>query len=98
MTPAVVVTSLIFTPSDAASAATGRLGWLEFDVGPLHITDVQVRKSANGRVYLSFSRFRRVDRRGREHFALRPANDDARLALEIAVITALRLRPEEAAS
>ena len=78
---------IVFLPSRDDVARRGRLGTLAFEVGGLHLDGVQLRRSATGRVYLSF-----------RHAEVRPVDDDARLTLEIAVIAALRLRPEEAAS
>ncbi len=97
MTDILRVSNFRFTARNEATAKADRLGRLAFDVGPLHVSGVQLHRSADGRIHLSFRSFGRIDRRGRQHLGLRPKDDDARLALEIAIFTALRIRSEEAA-
>lgn len=75
---------LRFFPATDDVARRGRLGTLAFELGGLCFEGVQLRRSASGRVYVSL-----------RHAKVRPASDAARVALEVAVLAALRIRPPE---
>jgi hypothetical protein len=80
-----LIANVCFRPSTDAVARSGRLGTVAFDLSDLHLDGVQLRRSSTGRIYLSF-----------RYAQVRPDSHKVRVALEVAVITLLRLRPETA--
>jgi hypothetical protein len=80
------ITAISFSPATEECARRGTLGVLSFDIAPIHYSNVHLRRSRDGRIYLSY-----------KHALVRPVSDDARLAIEVAVFTRLHLRPEEIA-
>ena len=83
------LTDVRFKAADANALQTGLLGWLTFSIGPLQVDGVTLRRTADGRTTLSFPA--RRDRAGRQHFYVRPLNDDARRVIEHQVLRALGL-------
>lgn len=61
----------------------GLLGYLTIFYGAVLIDGVTVRRTAEGRLALSFPE--RRDSKGRRHSVVRPIDDDARRAIEAAV-------------
>jgi hypothetical protein len=86
MDAATTITRITFEPANAEAVARGLLYKIAFNVGRFRVSNVLVRRSASGRVYLSY-----------RQAVIRPVSDADRLALEIAVITRLRLRSDEVA-
>ena len=62
---------------------SGLLGYLSIFYGDLALDGLTVRRTANGRLTLSFPE--RRDARGRRHPYIRPNDDDARQQIERAV-------------
>ena len=65
---------------------TGLLGYLSIFYGDVVIDGITVRRTAEGRLTLSFPE--RHDKQGRRHRVVRPIDDAARLAIEAAVFGA----------
>ena len=82
--------SIRFTPSSDGERKAGLLGWVSFEVGGLLLDGVALRRSCEGRPYLSFPS--RRDRHGRDHPYIRPARRDVREAIERGVLAALELQ------
>jgi DNA-binding cell septation regulator SpoVG len=61
----------------------GLLGYLSVYYGALVIDGITVRRTAQGRICLSFPE--RRDSRGRRHSIVRPIDDATRQAIELAV-------------
>ncbi|MBK8980672.1 MAG: hypothetical protein IPM29_32620 [Planctomycetes bacterium] len=72
---------------------TGLLGFLSVFIGPLVLDGITLRRTASGRLTLSFPA--RTDRAGRKHSYFRPADDAARVAIEAAIFEALGIGAEE---
>ena len=68
------------TPDDERA---GLLGYLSVFYGAVVIDGITVRRTAAGRLALSFPE--RRDGQGRRHAVVRPVDDEARLAIEAAV-------------
>ena len=69
------------------------MAWLRFRLDDrLLIDGVALRRSRNDRLILSWPG--RRDRRGQLRHSVRPVDDDARVALETAVLDALKLHTE----
>jgi DNA-binding cell septation regulator SpoVG len=66
-----------------ADERSGLLGYLSIFYGAMVIDGVTVRRTAEGRLALSFPE--RRDGRGRRHSIVRPVDDAARKAIEAAV-------------
>jgi len=62
---------------------SGLLGYLSIFYGAMVIDGVTVRRTADGRIALSFPEKR--DGKGRRHSVVRPIDDQARKAIEAAV-------------
>lgn len=84
------VSNVKFTRAPRGDIERGLLGWLAFDVGGTwHVDGVVLRRTREGRPTLAFPA--RIDRAGREHPYLRPTCDQARRAIERAVLAELGL-------
>ena len=73
-------------------ARTGLLGWLSVEYGSLVLDGIVLRRTADGRYALSFPA--RTDRAGRRHSYIRPADDEARNAIEAEILWQLEEREE----
>lgn len=79
------LSSVHFTPSSAEAEKTGLLGYLRLGVGDLLMIDgVTLRRARDGRLVISYPRPGR-----RRHPLVRPLDDEARRAIEGAVLKAL---------
>ena len=65
---------------------SGLLGFVSVFYGDLVLDGITVRRTAEGRLTLSFPQ--RRDGRGRSHPLFRPVDDDARLRIEKAIFDA----------
>lgn len=81
------VTEIRATIAPAASQADGLLAWVRFRVEPFQFDSVALRRTASGRLALSFPT--RRDAGGREHAFVYPTDPDTRRAIEAQVIDAL---------
>lgn len=88
---AVHVSDMRFSPATREESAGGLLGWCSFVLPGygLRLDSVAVRKTAHGRLTLSYPR--RLDASGERHFILRPIDSASRVALERAVLAELGL-------
>lgn len=59
---------------------SGLLGYLSVSYGTLVLDGLVLRRTADGRLAISFPA--RTDRAGRRHSYIRPADDQARIAIE----------------
>ncbi len=75
-----------------ADVRSGLLGFVSLEFGPLILDSLTVRRTASGRIALSFPE--RQDRTGRRHAIYRPLDDDARVAIEHAVLGELARQQE----
>lgn len=75
-----------WTRASEADSPTGLLGYLSLVCGPWILDGITVRRTADGRMTLSFPE--RRDGQGRRHPFIRPADDAARQAIEKAVFGA----------
>ena len=71
---------------------TGLLGFLTLSYGRLVLDSICLRRTASGRLCLSFPA--REDRAGRRHSYVRPEDDDARQAIERAILGQLGQRDD----
>jgi DNA-binding cell septation regulator SpoVG len=62
----------------------GLLGFLSFDYGQFVIDGVTLRRTAQGKLTLSYPA--RTDRSGRRHAYIRPVDDEIRQAIEADVL------------
>jgi len=65
---------------------SGLLGFVSVFYGDLVLDGITVRRTADGRLTLSYPQ--RRDGRGRSHPFIRPADDDARVRIEKAIFDA----------
>ena len=72
--------------------ATGLLGYISVEIGDLVLDGIVLRRTADGRFALSFPA--RTDRAGRRHAYIRPADDEARRAIEHEVLGQLGQRED----
>jgi len=79
-----------YMPAPGTVRATGMLGWVTFDLGPVQIDSVSVRRRKDGTHHLSFPI--RTDSNGVEHSIVRPLNASARAEIETTVLGELRKR------
>ena len=63
------------------------LGYVAIEYGSLQLDGIVLRRTAAGRLTLSYPA--RTDRAGRRHSYVRPVDDDARVAIEHAVLRQL---------
>ena len=83
-------TEIRFVPLPRSRARSGLLGFVSFTLNDtLRIDGVAVRKTAGGRLTLSYPA--RKDSRGVIHHHLRPLNDAIRREIEFQVIQAIGL-------
>jgi hypothetical protein len=79
-----------FTAAGLAERQDGLLGHTSFEVGPIRLDGVMVRKTRDGRLCLSFPEKRGRD--GTRHPIARPTTSWERARIENAVLGALRTR------
>ena len=77
------------TPDDERS---GLLGFLSIFYGGLIVDGITVRRTATGKLALSFPE--RRDRKGRAHSVVRPVDDESRRRIEAIVFGAATLAAE----
>ena len=75
-----------WTRASDGDIRTGLMGYLSLVCGPWIMDGITVRRTADGRMTLSFPE--RRDGQGRRHPFIRPADDAARQAIEKAVFGA----------
>jgi hypothetical protein len=68
------------------------LGYLAVSYGALLLDGITLRRTAEGRFALSFPA--RTDRAGRRHAYVRPADDEARRAIENTILAQLGQRQD----
>ncbi len=73
-----------------ADVRTGLLGYLSVFYGDLVLDSIVLRRTADGRLALSFPA--KTDRSGRRHSYFRPIDDDARCAIERAILGEIAAR------
>ena len=76
-----------------AEIRTGLMGYVSVEYGALVLDGIVLRRTADGRFTLSFPA--RTDRGGRRHSYIKPINDDARRAIEAAILGELGERAGE---
>jgi len=87
------ISNLIFSAAPAGVARGGLLGYVSFAVNDmLRLEGLTVRRTADDRLTLSFPK--RMDRRGHEHFYIRPVDDRARRDVECQIFAALGIEKE----
>ena len=79
----IVVSSIRYVPAGPEDQQRGLLGWVSCALGLIRVDGIAVRRTLSGRLALSFPRGR-----GR-HPVVRPLNDEARLAIEEAVLASI---------
>lgn len=72
-----------WTRGSADDERSGLLGWLSIHYGDLVVDGVAVRRTAAGRMALSFPE--RVSKKGQRHSIVAPINAEAREAIETEV-------------
>ena len=87
MTTAYRITHLQADPAPEDTRRDGLRAYLRFQVCGLKFDGVMLRTTADGQWTLSYPL--RVDRHGITHYPVRPADDEARQAIESAVFAAL---------
>ena len=78
--------------ASASDVRTGLLGYLTVAYHDLILDSVVLRRTADGRFALSFPA--RTDRGGRRHPFVRPADDEARKAIEREILSQLTERED----
>ena len=86
--PEIVVRSWVGASDE--EIRTGLLGFISVFVGDLIVDGLALRKTASGRLALSFPA--RTSRSGHRHPYVRPIDDDARRAIERAILGQLGQR------
>ncbi len=82
------ISNLQFKSAQISDAESGLLGWISCSInGSLRLDGIAVRRTADGRLALSFPA--RRDDAGRRHFYVRPLDDKARRDIEHQVFLAL---------
>lgn len=88
MPPDLRVSEVRYSPASRDDSALGLLGYASFLInGAVRVDGVAVRRSLAGRLILAWPA--RTDAAGKRHAYLRPISDEARLALEEQVLSAL---------
>ena len=85
-----MISAVCFTSANPAPRGPGLLGWVSFRCGPLRLTGVAVRRTASGRIKLSYPVSR--DPSGWTRCVVAPVDADARRHIEAAVLTEVGLR------
>ena len=75
-----------------AEARDGLIGYLSVFYGALVVNGITVRRTAAGKLALSFPEHR--DGKGRRHSVVRPVDDNARAAIEAAVFGQATMQSE----
>jgi hypothetical protein len=88
------VSGLQFSAASESERASGLLGWATFEVGPIRIYRVAVRRTVSGVAVLSFPT--RKDRSGRSHPIVHSVASHAS-AVQAKVLAALGIKAEERA-
>jgi DNA-binding cell septation regulator SpoVG len=88
------ISDLRLVAASESDRASGLLYFATFALGPLEV-HVTVRSTREGRIVLSFPS--RHDRAGRQWPLVRPINDDARRAIEEAVVAKVKALAEDRA-
>ena len=83
--PALLVSSVRFTPAKPPHRATGLLGWVSCSLGAVRLDGIAVRRTRDGRLVLSFPRGRG------QRPPVRPLDDEARRTLEREILGAIGL-------
>jgi DNA-binding cell septation regulator SpoVG len=81
-----------WTRASDADIRTGLMGYLSLVCGPWILDGITVRRTADGRMTLSYPE--RRDGQGRRHPLIRPINDAARQAIEKMVFGAATVTEE----
>jgi len=82
------ITNIAFSPAPEPVERTGLLGWIECTVnGALRLDGLAVRRTFDGRLTLTFPAGR--DARGRPRRFVRPLGEQARLAIEQQILSAI---------
>lgn len=89
-TPSVSVRT--WTPGSDDDRRSGLLGFVALEVDRFRLDGVTVRKTATGKLTLSFPA--RTDRSGRRHAFIRPLDDAARVEIEAEVLWQLGERED----
>lgn len=85
---AIEISNLTFVAAPESERSGGLLGFVSFVVGEtLRIDGVSVRRTARGRITLSFPQ--RTDRQGRQHAIVHPIDRDAQLRIERTILEML---------
>lgn len=89
------ITSVGFTSASPTDVRTGLLGWVTCVIDDALLIDgITLRRTADGRITLSYPA--RRDGSGRQHFFVRPLDDDARRYLERQIFAKLGVEHEVA--
>lgn len=89
MTASLRVKLSSFTPGSLRDRKAGLLGWIAIELGGLaHLDGITLRRTAAGRLSLSFPE--RRDRSGNRHALIRPLDRNARQEIERQVLGQLR--------
>lgn len=86
------ISNLCFVRAQHFDVADGLLGWARFEIGPLIVDGVAVRRTRAGHFALSYPK--RHDRAGREHTIVIPSSLDGAKLIEQQVLRELRRRGE----
>ncbi len=79
-----------FTASSPRENESGLVGWVSCSVnGGLHLDGLALRRTAEGRLTLTFPA--RRDGSGRQHFYVRPLDERTRREIEFAVFKSLSI-------
>ena len=86
------ISNVRFSAAAASDVHSGLLGWLSFDLDSLRLDGIALRRTADGRLTLSFPA--RADSAGRQHPYIRPLNETTRQEFEHQVLRALGFEEE----
>jgi len=88
------ITSVAFTSAAPSEVRTGLLGWVSCVVDDALLIDgITLRRTRDGRTTLSYPA--RRDAAGRQHFYVRPIDDEARSNLEDQIFAKLGVQQEK---
>jgi DNA-binding cell septation regulator SpoVG len=71
---------------------SGLLGWITIAYGSLLVDNITLRRTSDGRLALSFPS--RTAKNGQKHSIVRPVDNEARIAIERAILGQLGQREE----